>query len=60
MNENKIRKSIQEAIKNIDKQTKEKVEEVTYVPKDKEHLQENKKLLNEELIKRWGFQKKKV
>ena len=37
---------------------KDKYEE-NFTPREKEHLQENKKRLNDELMQRWGFKKKK-
>lgn len=71
MNEDKIREAVRQALQAIGNSKIDKVKESTksdediveeteeaFVPREKEHLQENKNRLNNELMRRWGFKKK--
>lgn len=61
MNKEIIKESVRKALKEVVGQITEdeSLSEKDFMPQDKEHLSKNKKLLNEELMKKWGFNKKK-
>lgn len=65
MNENLLKESLRHALKKVDEVLEQNEEDnsnkkTSFVPSDKEHLSENKKILNEELIRRWIPKSKKV
>jgi hypothetical protein len=55
-----LREAVRTALKEVaGEKPKTSNEPETFVPVEKEHLTENKLLLNEELMRRWGFKKNK-
>ena len=59
MEEKVLREAVKKAIKQVITETQEKEQKKeTFAPVEKEHLTENKKRLNEALLKEWGFVKK--
>lgn len=60
MDEKLLRESIRMALKEVKiEEVNETKEEETFVPKEKEHLTENRQNLGQELLRRWKLLKKK-
>lgn len=57
MKEKQLREALKTALNGISEEKQEEVSE-NWVPQNKEHLKEAREIVNESLMKRWGFSKK--